>query len=71
MLRRFPASDFYEAYAQLGMVKARREPNNLYAKVYSGEITGFTIVDESSEELHNPEVTIKTEGQEASARKAG
>src|SRR5215468_6462257 len=42
---------------------ARRDVNGLYAKAFSGEIKGFTGVDDPYEEPERAEVVVETEGK--------
>ncbi len=61
----FPEGDFVEVYVKVSLKEAkRRDPKGLYAKVASGEITGFTGVDAPFEEPQDPEVSLDTEGRE-------
>ena len=64
----FPEGDFLEVHVDVSLAEARRrDPKGLYAKVDSGEITGFTGVDEPFEAPEAPALTIQTEGQDVSA----
>ena len=67
-----PDGDFAEVYVDVSLSEARRrDPKGLYAKVDSGEITGFTGVDDPFEAPTNPDLFIDTEQQDvASAIKA-
>jgi adenylylsulfate kinase len=41
----------------------RRDPKGLYKKAHSGEITGFTGIDDPYEVPSNPELRLETEGR--------
>jgi len=59
--RLIPEGDFVEVYVKVPLEEARRrDPKGLYAKVESGEISGFTGVDAPYEEPENAEIVIDT-----------
>jgi adenylylsulfate kinase len=60
------AGDFLEVYVKVSLAKAeQRDPKGLYKKARSGQITGFTGIDDPYEEPTNPEILIDTENLSA------
>src|SRR4051795_1025692 len=56
------AGDFVEVYVKVSVEAAeRRDPKGLYKKARSGEIKGFTGIDDPYEAPERPEVVIETE----------
>ena len=54
--------DFVEVYVKVSVEAAeRRDPKGLYKKARSGEIKGFTGIDDPYEEPERPELVIDTE----------
>lgn len=57
-----PAGQFVEVYVKVSLEDAeRRDPKGLYKKARSGEITGFTGIDDPYEEPKNAEIVIDTQ----------
>jgi adenylylsulfate kinase len=56
------AGDFLEIYVKVSLAKAeQRDPKGLYKKARTGQITGFTGIDDPYEEPLQPEILIDTE----------
>jgi len=59
------AGDFLEVYVKVSLAEAeKRDPKGLYKKARSGQITGFTGIDDPYEPPLKPEIVIDTETSE-------
>jgi adenylylsulfate kinase len=57
-----PAGQFVEVYVKVSLEAAeRRDPKGLYKKARSGQITGFTGIDDPYEEPTSAEIVIDTQ----------
>jgi len=57
-----PAGQFVEVYVKVSLEAAeQRDPKGLYKKARSGQITGFTGIDDPYEEPKNAEIVIDTQ----------
>ena len=57
-----PAGQFVEVYVKVSLEAAeQRDPKGLYKKARSGQITGFTGIDDPYEEPTNAEIVIDTQ----------
>lgn len=57
-----PSGQFVEVYVKVSLEDAeRRDPKGLYKKARSGQITGFTGIDDPYEEPTNAEIVIDTQ----------
>lgn len=57
-----PSGQFVEVYVKVSLEDAeRRDPKGLYKKARSGQITGFTGIDDPYEEPTNGEIVIDTQ----------
>ncbi|HEX5244731.1 MAG TPA: adenylyl-sulfate kinase [Tepidisphaeraceae bacterium] len=57
-----PAGQFVEVYVKVSLEDAeRRDPKGLYKKARSGQITGFTGIDDPYEEPKSAEIVIDTQ----------
>jgi bifunctional enzyme CysN/CysC len=62
----FPEKSFFEIYVQCDLeICKRRDPNGLYKKAMSGEISEFTGVSSPYEEPPAPEIVVKTDRESA------
>ena len=56
------AGDFLEVYVKVSLAEAeKRDPKGLYKKARSGQIAGFTGIDDPYEPPAKPEIVIDTE----------
>jgi adenylylsulfate kinase len=61
-VRQLLGEDFVEVYVKASIETAmRRDPKGLYRKAKSGQIKGFTGVDDPYEEPKRPEIIVDTE----------
>ncbi|ABK78489.1 adenylylsulfate kinase [Cenarchaeum symbiosum A] len=59
---------FAECYVKCSLAECeRRDVKGMYAKARSGEIKGFTGIDDPYEEPENPDLLVDTEREEAGA----
>jgi adenylylsulfate kinase len=56
------AGEFIEVYVQVSLAEAeKRDPKGLYKKARSGQLKGFTGIDDPYEAPEKPEILIETE----------